>query len=876
MNIINKLTLRQLRLNKKRTLVTMMGTIISAAMITAVATLGLSFMDVMQRQSMVSGGEWHVKYSGINQKQLEAIKSNNKVKTTILSNEAGYAYLEGSQNLNKPYLYIKEFSKEGFNKFPIELSQGRLPEKSDELVISESVLSNAKVDYKIGDTIELNIGQRYSTAKDTESTSKEPMLQNYGLVWEKDAVAESLKVNKKQTYTIVGMIKRPAWEFTWAPGYTTLSYLDVNEIKAGQTFDVSVIFKKVNNKIFDTAAEIATDNGIQTCEFNNDLLRYYGVIKDDTVKRMLFTLSGIILIIIMIGSVSLIYNAFAISVSERSRYLGMLASVGATKRQKRNSVFFEGAVIGVTSIPLGIAAGYIGLAITYIFINPMIKGVLDVAVGFRLKIYPSSLITSLLVSCATILISTYIPARKASNISAIDAIRQVTDVKISRRQVHTSHITRRIFGIEGDLGLKNLKRNRGRYKATVFSLVISMILFLVVATFTDYLKKALVMTQDGVNFDIETSVYGANTSENEDIINKITSLEGIDEITKINTLTATTWIEENQIADYLMDGKDILLQDNKYPYQANINVLDDNALKKYAKEVGIDFTKLIDPEQPSAIVIDDIKFKDKDTDKYVETKALKTSIGSQIDLSIENVATKEEKSMIPVKVAALTGKMPMGVMPLGKTSSFHIILSQSVFDKITKGKEKILSDAGLRNKVYLNSSNSLKLQERLENIQEEVGASTLDIFNVYYYKQREQQSLLLVSVFTYAFIILITAICIANIINTISTSIALRKREFAMLKSVGITPKSFNKMLNYESIFYGLKALLYGLPLSTLAMYLMYRAMRSNFDFGFTLPMKSIYIVIISVFIIVGTAMLYSSKRVRKENIIDALKQEII
>ncbi|MDD3173237.1 MAG: FtsX-like permease family protein [Herbinix sp.] len=875
MNIINKLTLRQMMLNKKRTLVTIIGTIISAAMITAVATLGLSFMDIMQRQSIASNGEWHVKYSNVNSQQMEAIKTNSKVKTAILSSEPGYAYLEGSQNKNKPYLYIKEFSKEGFDNFPIELLSGRLPEKSNELIISEAVNSNAKVDYTIGDTIELTIGQRYSTAKETENIINEPMLQNYSLQWEKDTVAEDLTKDSKQTYTIVGIIKRPTWEFTWSPGYTVISYINENTLSKGETFDVSVIFKQVNNKLFDVADKIALDNGITEYGFNNELLRYYGVIKDDSVKKMLFTLTGIILVIIMIGSVSLIYNAFAISVSERSRYLGMLSSVGATKRQKRTSVFFEGAVIGVISIPIGITAGYIGLGITYICINPMLEGLLEVSDGFRLIIYPSSLITAILVSGLTILISTYIPAKRASNISAIDAIRQVTDVKMSRRQVRTSIITRKIFGIEGDLGLKNLKRNRGRYKATVFSLIISMMLFLVVSSFTDYLKKSIIMTQEGINFDIQTTVNAEIASKKEEIVQKITSLNNISEMTKIDTLDVTTWIKEASIADYLVQEKQVALVDGKYPYYVVINVLDDNTLQKYAKEIGMEDDKLIDPNQLSAVVIDTIRFKDYEADKYVETKVIKTSVGENLNLLLPSSDTNEVQSLKPIKITALTNEMPMGVMPLGKTAGFHIIMSQTSFDKLIEGKEEIVS-SGLNTAVYFNSDNPLKLQEDLEGVQNEVGVSSLFIFNVYNYKQNEQQALLLVSVFTYAFIILITAICIANIINTISTSIALRKREFAMLKSIGITPKGFNKMLNYESIFYGVKALIYGLPISILVMYLMYRVLMAEFDYNFSLPMNSIYIVIASVFIIVGTAMLYSSRRVRKENIIDALKQEII
>ncbi len=868
MNIINRLTLRQLKLNRKRTLVTIIGTIISVAMITAVATLGLSFMDIMQRYSIENNGEWHVKYNKVNKQQLDNIKANSKVKTTILSSEPGYAYLEESQNQNKPYLYIKNFSKEGFEHFPIELKEGKLPENQNELAISEAILTNAKVDYKVGDTIELTIGQRYSTAKNLDYEITDPLLQNYSLQWEEDRVAEDLTKDSRQTYKVVGIIKRPSWEYTWSPGYTVISYLDENSLSTEETFDVSVIFNKVNNKLFHITEKIAGDNTIEEYVYNNDLLRYYGVFYDDSVREMLFTLTAIILVIIMIGSVSLIYNAFAISVSERSRYLGMLSSVGATKRQKRNSVFFEGAVIGAISIPIGLIAGYLGLAITYIFINPMLKGAFDVSHGFRLIVYPSSLITAILVSSVTILISTYIPAKRASNITAIDAIRQVTDVKISRRQVRTSIITRKIFGIEGDLGLKNLKRNKGRYKATVFSMIISMMLFLVVCSFTGYLKKSLSMTQDGINFDIQAQISGDSTKEKEDIINRITSQENINETATINRFHAMSVFEGDAVADYL--------DDSNYLYTVFVNALDEAALKKYANEIGVDYSQLRDMDHPSAIVIDTIQFKDKEADKYVETKAVNLRPDELLKLQINNSKTDSTEALLPIKVAALTGQRPMGVMPLGATIGFHIIVSDEVFQKITEGKEGLLTDAGFETQVYLNSDKPLKLQEDIETIQNDIGMSNIGIYNVYQYKQREQQAILLVSVFTYAFIILITAICIANIINTISTSIALRKREFAMLKSVGITPKGFNKMLNYESIFYGVKALLYGLPISFLVMYLMYDVLMAKFDFDFDIQLENVYVVIAAVFIIVGSAMVYSSRRVRKENIIDALKQEII
>ncbi len=864
MNIVNKLTLRQLMLNKKRTLVTIIGTIISAAMITAVATLGLSFIDIMIRESIHQNGEWHARYLDVNKEQLETIQSDSRIETAILSRELGYSYLEGSDNSNKPYLYIMEYDKAGFEKFPVELIQGRLPENSKELVISEAIRTNARVAYQLGDKIKLSIGDRIADTKDQEI-----LKQMDGLVWNGDKVTEHLNEKTMKEYTIVGIIKSPESEYTWAPGYTVISYLDTNTITSSEQFDASVIFKKVKNKLFDDAQQILPK---QTIEFNNNLLRYMGVYKDDSVRRMIYTLSAIIMVIIVIGSVALIYNAFAISVAERSRYLGMLASVGATKRQKRNSVFFEGAIIGLISIPIGIAAGYVGLGITYIFINPLIRGALGVAGGFRLKAYPSALVASLVISAITILISTYRPARKASNISAIDAIRQSTEVKIRRRQVKTSWLTRKLFGIEGDLGLKNLKRNRGRYKATIFSLVISMMLFLVVTQFTDMIRQSYTMTQDGINFDITASVFGTIPERN-DVVKMITALQNIKEYSRVDYINANTRLNVDETADYLKAEEADTPSNNKYIYQVIVNALEDEALRAYAKEIGVDYELLNEAGLPAAIVIDQVTFKDSAADKYVTTKVVKTEVGKEYDLFLPSES--DEITIGKIKVAGTTDRLPMGLMSSGGGAAFHVIVSKKAFDTMMNQGGELVQQM-MNTNVYFDSSKPLNLQEELEQVQESVGVSKLSMYNLYLYRQREEQMMLLINVFTYAFLILITAICIANIINTISTSIALRKREFAMLKSVGITPKSFNRMLNYESIFYGLKALIYGLPISIAVMYLIYRVLMDSFEFAFSLPITSIGIVIISVFLIVGIAMLYSSNKVRKENIIDALRQEII
>ena len=635
-----------------------------------------------------------------------------------------------------------------------------------------------------------------------------------------------------------------------------------------------VILQHINDSIFDYGENFAEHNGIEAVSFNHSLLRYYGIIKDDELRLMLFKLSAIIIGIIMIGSVSLIYNAFAISVSERSRYLGMLSSVGATKKQKRDSVFFEGAVIGIISIPIGIIAGIAGLGITFICINPIIKSAMQLTEDFRVVVLPSSILITVIISALTIFISTYIPARKASNVSAIDAIRQVTDVKLTSKEVKTAKLTRKIFGIEGDLGLKNLKRNKRRYKATVFSLIISMVLFLVVSFFTSGLKKLVVITQHGINYDIQVTIQSENHEELENIINHINLLENITESTHIECFEAKTWVDEQYTADYLKEDPESKKENGKYLYTVYVNVLDDESLKAYAKEVGVNLDRLKDTTKPGAVIIDTAKYKNTEEDRYVESKMIKAREGLKLDLNYYDWSKEKDIPLESVEIIALTNKLPMGILPFRVYAGFNMIISKDVYDHFRNIAPLINQEA--EHQLFLKSDNPLKLQEGIETIQNSTGPNYIDLINVFLIRQREEQTLLLMSVFTYAFILLITAICIANILNTVSTSIALRKREFAMLKSVGMTPKSFNKMIYYESIFYGLKALIYGLPISFAVMYLLHHTLMIKLSYGFSIPWDSVGIAISAVFIIVGMAMIYSSQKVKKENIIDVLKQDIV
>ncbi len=858
MNIINKVTIRHLRQNKRRSLVTIIGVIISVAMITAVMTLSVSFLDLMIRQEISKNGEWHVQYKNVEKQQIEAIEQDDHTEKLTLSS-GGYAYLEGSKNAYKPYLYFQNYDEQGLAQFPMTVSEGRLPASEEEVAISAVIQDNIQTPFQIGDQVTVEIGQRI------HETEGKVLTQNDSLQVSDDQSFEKLANLETKTVTITGILDRPDWEPAWSPGYTVVGFVDKNNLEESETFDAFVVVSKLETELFEHAKNFADNNGIESVQFNSDLLRYYGVTGNDRLRLTLFSLATIIMGVILIGSVALIYNAFAISVSERASHLGMLSSVGATKKQKRNSVFFEGAVIGAISIPIGLLAGFGGLSLTFAFINTFIEEALTISEKLELVVTPSSLILACGISILTIFVSTYVPAKKASKISAIDAIRQTEDIKLTGKNLKTSKWVRKIFGLEAEIGLKNAKRNRKRYLALLFSLVVSIVLFLSVTYFTDGLKKTMEMSQGNSQFDLHISGNGVGESD----LPKYRQLPHITEATMIKSTWAQALIETERLPERLaaqLETGEVVLEDGKLSYYVDIHGLDDASFKAYAKKLGLN-AESFGQGNPKAIVIDEVSYQDAASGQFIETKTIESKIGDEIDLYTqpysETGEATESELLSAFEIVALTNEVPLGV-ETAVIGGLNVIIPEKAFNQLE------LTDDEFTYSIYANSTDPMATQDAIE----EQNDMTIQVYNVYQQRQREEQMILLMSVFTYGFIILISLVSIANIFNTISTSISLRKREFAMLRSVGMTPNGFAKMIRFESLFYGVKALAIGLPVSIAVMFAMHWSLGYTFQYGFALPWISILFVVLMIFLIVGAAMLYSTAKIKNDNIIESLKQE--
>ena len=870
MNVIQKLTLRHMLLNKRRTLVTVLGIVISVAMLTAVSTFTGSFMDLARRDTLARTGDWQVKYVDITREQADRLEKSPDNALAGCHYNVGYLALPDPGRESRPYLYWQNYDENGFSLLPMKLEEGRMPEKEGEVIVLDSFLQDNE-QYKIGDTIRLPQGKRTGIQSGMPVEYEDQGRLNQEEVFEKNGEALS--------FTIVGTFYQLGLNRN-AAGYEIYGLLQPEQEPLTMQMKVRQVTADIFQQAKDTGEEAGLDSQGQVY-FNNALLRTMGVVNDGATMNTLYILIAIVVVIIMIGSVSLIYNAFAISLSERSRYLGMLSSVGATRQQKSASVFFEGAVLGAVAIPVGLLGGILGIGITFSCISPMMRESFGMEADLRVTISWASMALAVALSALTIFISAYIPARRASRISAIEAIRQTGDIKLRQRTVRTSPLTRWIFGFPADLGLKNLKRNRGRYRATVFSLVISVVLFLTASSFSAYLQKAYSMTLSGVNYDVYVSAYGDTPEETQaqkqlfgqlaqDGLADDASMSQRAENVRI-ALTKEQLTEET--LNRLPEGME---REKSFETGLYLMTLDDKTMEAYLEKAGVRG----DLGQGAVLVNTVQQRKGYQFEKY---QAFHLEAGDRVTAEqitgYDSQGNAEAGASRNITIAATTDVMPQG-MPeyLEDSLAMVLVMKEEALEGLMQELVSTGGEVGysVSTQMFFTSQDPDALAESLEEQVADSTQSGIFISNMAEQRQASESLTIILQVFTYGFVVLLALISVANIFNTISTSIALRKREFAMLKSVGMTPQAFSQMMKYESLFYGLKALFYGLPLSFLVMVLLYRTVDRNFGFGFFVPWGSVIIAVAAVYLVVGITMLYGSRKVRKQNIIDGLRQENI
>lgn len=873
MNIMNKVTLKGLLKNKTRTIVTIIGVILSTSMFTAVTTFISSLQNYIVEFTVAEEGSWHGAFYDIDEEEYASLKDMNKLGDIALTQSMGYGILEESINQYKPYLRMIAVDEKAYELLPIRLVEGRLPQNSNEVLVSDHIRSNGGVEYSIGDELFIELGDRVLD-DGTIVTG-----QNTYILGEDEEIIESLEVKDSRTYKVVGICKRLSYEFEAysEPGYTLITMMDNESMDKGKLN----AYVEVRNpqSTMELVESLAQELSIEKYNYNSELLRYMGISNNNSFNRVLYSLGAILTALIMFGSISLIYNSFSISLSERVKQFGMLSSVGATAKQRRNSVFFEAIVIAGIGIPLGVLAGIGGIGTTLYLLRGQLSSFLpnDYSVTLSLSVSGGSVIAATLIALVTILVSASIPARRCKKISAMDAIRQTTDIKLTSKKVKISKLTGKLYGLEGIIALKNLKRNRRRYRSTVISLFISVVLFVSASSFGMYLKDSANDVYENRDYDLAYYNYQyrdkVRAEIDKGIYKDILALDEVDQGSLIKKMNTNISFEKEMVsgAHYTNMVEFGIVNDGEaLNVGAIINFIDHDTFLEYLNEIGLDEGKFNNKDKPSAIIIDKQHYYNSKEQRYNNIKLLKDE--SPASLTMEYIDETSLNKELEVEIATAADLAPFGLEDYSYMNSINVIMDESLLATSCVD----LQDQWYTETLLISAKDSLAAEEAIKKIlmEDEDMYNTLGIFNVAEQVQVSRNIITIINVFAYGFIVLISLITIANVFNTISTNVNLRRREFAMLKSVGMTNSSFNKMLNYECIFYGLKALLYGLPVSIGVTYLIYKGVENGVDMPFYLPTSSILVSILSVFLVVFISMMYSMSKIRKENILDGLKSE--
>lgn len=849
MSILNRLTIKNLRLNKKRTIVTIIGIILSTALMVGIGLLFSSFQDLMIRDTIGYSGKYEAKYNDVDLIKLNDIK--DKDFTYFYEKPIGFSKIESS-NEYKPYMYITSVNKEYFDE--LKLIEGSFPKNENEVVISNHVITNGGLNYKVGDIVTFTYGSRNIDGDIT--------LANSELV-----DGEFLTNEGTYTYKIVGIVERSNFESYSASGYTAFT-VDVNSDKGN--VNLYVMFNK-NKKIIKQSEELAKElNYNGDINYNSTLLALYG---ESTYGNVMSSMGGMMIImlsLVSIGCIIVIYNSFAISVMERKKEFGLLSSIGATKKQLAHTVFFEAVVVGVIGIIFGILGAYIGIGCVVLVINNLISDMLDYKL--YLVTNPLFIIIPVIFMIVVIGVSAFIPSRKASKVSPIEAIRENDDIKINKKKIKTSKFVNKLFGIEGEIALKNIKRNKKKYRVTIVSLFISIVLFISFSSYMNYTLNTASSVMGEVPYDYQISYFGDDPNNDKEALDKINEVVKSSDVKEYVSYSVSNLsiIGNYTYSDEYLDfyksayGDDGIKALNNLKYQyISIYILDDNSYNKYKNLIGLD--------KDSVILLNKFKGVSYGNNKRVNYNIPVINNGN-INIKICNFDDEENTDTTKycnksVENIFVTNKSFDLIEEFSYMTDFKLIVNKKLYDSISDSSThytqfNIISD---------NTNNIDKLTKDLDKY------SNVNYTNVKEAMKQANNLILVVKILMYGFISLVTLIGVTSVFNTISTSMALRKREFAVLRSIGLTNRGFNKILFFESLFFGMKSLIFAIPVSIGITVLIHYALADMVSIStIIIPWKYIIISIVSVFVIVLLTMMYSTSKIKKHNIIEQIREENI
>lgn len=860
MNLYTSLTIRYLKENKRRTLVTIIGIILSTALICGIGNICMSFLDYEMRSAISSNSDFYASFYDLNKKDALVVAKSAEVSKYGYKQEVGSALIDKEK---ASLLEVNAFDKNTFDSYMLTVEEGEFPKNENELILSEKAIKN--LNKKVGDTIELKVGE--AEYNETGTFSK-------------------ITNSDKKTYKIVGVMSKPDFEV-----YNSLAIcgFDINSKSDKDIFTVSIATKNPK-AIYDTTMNIAkqinlaqsenpnddsynynqqTNMYYKNIDFNEHLLRLLGASANETTNTTIISIVILVASLVIISTIATIYNSFSISISERKKQFGILNSIGATKSQVMKLVFLEALLISIIGIPIGLLSGTVAIDIVFKIIESFFKTSLFGELGLKIVFSPAMLIASTLIILITIAISTILPAINAAKTSPLEAIKNSANLKVGK--VKKSRLVKLIFKTEGELAYKNLRRNKGKFRITLFSLVISIVIFISFNGFMDMFLKANNVYYGQITSDL-TLYANRPTSEEKtkELVDEIRKTKGVNDVASDFSYNVILSVDQDDINQKNKELIDKSFEKKGSSYEFTYNSL------RFPGEISIKKINLIDGSfdkdkalKENGVILIKNSYAEA-TGKKSHLTLTNYKVGDTLKATVEAYDNETGDSIekdIELKIMAITEDIITGNNQY-KDMGYDIVAYDELIQKLDLPKDENLYD-----NFNISTDKSEQVREEIKKLAED---SNFSVYDKVEEAKQNQQTMDVMKIFVYGFVVVISLVSVTNIINTISTNINLRKREFAVIKSIGVTPGGFNKIIYLESFLYGILSLIYGVPIGVALNILMCKIVGNMISFDVMIPYKAILISVVGIFVITFIASYIPMKKINKENIMDNIRQESI
>ena len=955
MSIFTRFTIKSLVKNRTRTVVSIIGVALSVALITAVLTSVVSLSRLLIERTAADEGWWYAEAIDVTGEGVAAAENDPEIVDWTAVAELGAVSLgEDNSDLFGSYLYAKSWPSTDDSAEPLvaapELVAGKAPQAPGEIVlphylqnVSLAPCGIATADggaIALGSTVELALGTRTVTNLDDGSTFTATSHNGTYLDadTQRDGFAADLGTLKAQVvgfYRSIGYSSIMAMQGNSAYVYDEDALGRVTTDESDATWASLLIRTEDPARAIDVAKEISGAGGTDTLATeHSSLLRWMGVTPDTAIWNTLYQIAAILAAIVVVAGVSLVYNSFAISVAERTRQFGLLSSLGASRRQLRRTVLVEALVIGGVGIPVGLALGLLGCFVVFGLVGDGITALFGTDQA-RVVVSPVALGISAALALLTILVSAWVPALRASRVSAVDAIRQTQDVRLSRRAARAQRrasrngnstrislgIAGRLFGIPGLIAHKNLTRSSSKGRVTVAALAVSVALLITSGAIADvmsYASSTAMDTMEGQDLLLYIDATGAEADQTLALADGKVDGPGMQkalarfyedaqgvEGAQTNGYT-TSYVADALVPAGMLNSDAANLDSTMTPHEDGswygsvcLDFVDDATWKAYVSELGLDPSEFCGPAHPRAIAvnsydinngmtyanyrpftgtgtIESLEFADLDG-RFVSSIEDDPSGGLRAlyydDNGDEQYLPYDEAvaSEQDIEVGALADYPPDCVTSSG---TLQLILPASAID--------LAANAGyLRASMSLDTDGDAERANRAQDALEKIAADypELDVTytNVADAKLQARLMATTVNTFVFLFAVITGLIAVANVFNTLANALILRRREFAVLRSIGMGGRAFRRMIAYECASYALRGFLIGFALAALASVGLYQAMALSYStYEFQLPWPQVGASLVVVLAVILVSVAYALRRCDSSNVVEALRADAL